>query len=95
MVNDHYDERFNTSNFNRTEVVSGAFFEYIFSPVEKFQLVAGMRSDYNNLYGWFATPRLNVRYEPIEGTVIRLSQGRASVRQIFLQRIWACLLAQE
>jgi len=27
------------------------------------------------LYGWFATPRLHVRYEPAKGTTIRLSVG--------------------
>src|SRR5256885_584572 len=43
---------------------------------EKFQLVTGIRADHNNLYGWFATPRLNARYEPVKGTTIRLSSGR-------------------
>ena len=35
-----------------------------------------MRADHNSLYGWFATPRVNVRYEPWSGTVMRLSAGR-------------------
>jgi outer membrane receptor for ferrienterochelin and colicin len=54
----------------------GGFFEYTFSPSESFQLVAGLREDHNNLYGWFTTPRLNLRYEPIKGTIIRVSSGR-------------------
>jgi len=28
------------------------------------------------LFGWFATPRLHLRYEPVKGTTIRLSAGR-------------------
>jgi outer membrane receptor for ferrienterochelin and colicins len=76
FVNDSYNEDFNTINYNRREVVPGAFFEYTFSPSDKFDLVAGIRGDHNSLYGWFATPRLNLRYEPVKGTVIRLSGGR-------------------
>ena len=76
VVHDNYDEQYNTSVFQRKETVTGAFFEYNFSPMEHFQIVAGIREDYNNLYGWFTTPRLNIRYEPIEGTTIRLSSGR-------------------
>ncbi|HYJ37470.1 MAG TPA: TonB-dependent receptor, partial [Chitinophagaceae bacterium] len=76
FVNDDYDEKVNSSIFQRNESVAGAFFEYNFNPVEKFQIVAGIRQDYNNLYGWFTTPRVNIRYEPVEGTTIRLSSGR-------------------
>jgi outer membrane receptor for ferrienterochelin and colicin len=76
VVHDNYDERLNNSLFNRDETVSGAFFEYNFSPAHNFQIVAGIREDYNNLYGWFTTPRMNIRYEPFEGTTIRVSTGR-------------------
>jgi len=76
FVSDKYNEDFRSINFKRTETVPGAFFEYTFTPVEKFNLVAGLRADYNNLFGWFATPRLHIRYEPVKGTTIRLSAGR-------------------
>ena len=76
FVSDKYNEDFKSINFNRTETVPGAFFEYTFTPVEKFNIVAGMRADHNSLFGWFATPRLHVRYEPVIGTTIRLSAGR-------------------
>jgi len=39
-------------------------------------MVAGIRADNNNIYGAFVTPRLNIRYEPIIGTVFRLSAGK-------------------
>jgi outer membrane receptor for ferrienterochelin and colicin len=45
--------------------VPGAFFEYTFTPNEKWSMVAGLRGDNNNLFGDFITPRLNIRYEPI------------------------------
>lgn len=76
FVLDQYDEQFNAVNYDRNEHLSGGFFEYTYSPVKHFDVVAGIREDYNNLYGWFATPRLNIRYEPFKGTVLRASVGR-------------------
>lgn len=74
---DHYDESiFVLNNFKRTEIVPGAFFEYTFTHTEKFNVVAGLRADHNNLFGFFVTPRIHVRYEPVKGTTIRLSAGR-------------------
>lgn len=73
---DNYDENFKGVMYQRKELVPGAFFEYTFTPTESFSAVVGMRADYNSLFGSFATPRLNLRYEPIKGTVIRASFGR-------------------
>lgn len=73
---DKFNETFNKTNYARTEIVPGAFFEYTFTPNEKFSVVSGIRIDNNNLFGVFITPRLNMRYEPIKGTVIRASAGR-------------------
>jgi outer membrane receptor for ferrienterochelin and colicins len=73
---DKYNEDFNTDNYKRTELVPGAFFEYTYTPSTKFDVVAGIREDHNSLYGWFTTPRLNVRYQPFKNTVIRASIGR-------------------
>lgn len=76
MQYDRYDERYVADRFARTEMVPGAFFEYTYSPSDKFDAVAGIRGDYNNLYGWFATPRVHLRYQPIAGTTFRVSGGR-------------------
>lgn len=76
FVYDKYNEDFKTNNYKRTEIGPGAFFEYTFTPSDKFDIVAGLREDYNSLYGWFTTPRLNARFEPIKGTIIRASAGR-------------------
>ncbi|MFI5133626.1 MAG: carboxypeptidase-like regulatory domain-containing protein [Chitinophagales bacterium] len=76
LVSDKYNEDFNSKNYKRTETVPGAFFEYTFTPVEKFNVVAGLREDHNNLFGWFTTPRLHIKYEPVKGTTLRLSAGR-------------------
>ncbi len=76
FLSDHYDEQFQLTRYKRKENVPGGFFEYTFTPVENFNIVAGIRADHNNLFGWFATPRLHIRYEPVTGTTIRISTGR-------------------
>lgn len=73
---DNYDELYKTDRYQRTEIVPGAFFEYTYSYLEKLSVVAGIRGDHNNLFGFFVTPRLHIRYEPVTGTTIRLSAGR-------------------
>lgn len=73
---DDYNERFNNTSYKRTEVVPGAFFEYTYTPSTKFDVVAGIRQDHNSLFGWFTTPRLNVRYQPFTNTIVRVSAGR-------------------
>ena len=76
FLHDTYKEDFKTINYNRTEIVPGAFFEYTYTHSDKFSAVAGLRTDHNNLFGFSVTPRLHIRYEPVKGTTIRLSAGR-------------------
>ena len=73
---DRYDELYNLARYKRTEVVPGIFGEYTFTPNTKFSAVVGLRADHNSLSGFFVTPRLNIRYEPVAGTTIRASFGR-------------------
>ncbi|OJW31535.1 MAG: TonB-dependent receptor [Sphingobacteriales bacterium 46-32] len=73
---DKYDEDFKTTTYKRKEIVPGAFFEYTYTPSEKVSVVAGIRGDHNSLFGFFATPRVHFRYEPVKGTTIRFSAGR-------------------
>ena len=73
---DDYYEFYKDRSYTRREYVPGAFFEYTYTMNDKFSAVAGIRGDNNSLYGFFATPRLNLRYEPWSGTIMRLSAGR-------------------
>jgi outer membrane receptor for ferrienterochelin and colicin len=73
---DSYEETVGAENYTRTELVPGAFLEYTFNYLDMFSAVAGIRADYHNLYGMFYTPRLHLRYEPVDKTVIRVSLGR-------------------
>ena len=62
-------------NWDRREIVPGAFFEYTYSYKTKFSAIIGLRADYHNKYGLFYTPRANIRYQIDSNTVLRASAG--------------------
>ncbi len=74
---DRFREQFAGMPYGRDERVPGVFTEYAWSYTDKWNLVAGLRADYHNLFGAFLTPRLHLRYAPEEHTAIRASIGRA------------------
>lgn len=61
---------------NRRELVPGAFAEYTYQNSRNLTVVAGLRTDRHNLYGWQLTPRLNVKYDVLKNTVLRVAAGR-------------------
>lgn len=73
---DGYNEELLDTVFNRNEIVPGVYGEYTYKGSDKFTFLAGLRADYHNNFGFFLTPRMNVRYAPAETTVFRLSAGR-------------------
>jgi outer membrane receptor for ferrienterochelin and colicins len=73
---DDYEESLNTNSFDRLEYVPGAFFEYTYKNLEKFDAIVGIRGDYHNEYGAFLTPRLHVRYSLTNNMTARISGGR-------------------
>ena len=60
---------------NRYELTPGLFAEYDYTYSDKLSLVVGVRADYSTKYGFFATPRANVRYTPFEWWTLRASAG--------------------
>ncbi len=75
LINDDYKEQINADNFDRKEVVPGAFIEYTYAPSEKLTAIAGFRVDDHNAYGLMATPRLHVKYDLSKKTNLRFSAG--------------------
>ncbi len=73
---DKYAEFVNTFDVSRIDNSVGAFFEYTYDDNDKFSLILGGRFDYHNRLGAFVTPRLHLRYNPWEKSVIRFSAGR-------------------
>lgn len=62
-------------NLDRWEVTPGLFAEYSYKYAESLSLIAGVRADYSTRYGFFFTPRANVRYTPFEWWTLRASAG--------------------
>jgi outer membrane receptor protein involved in Fe transport len=77
-VMDSFNENLNDSVMKRTEHVPGFFAEYSYIIPEKLTLLLGLRGDYHNMEGFFFTPRVHVRYNPFQHTVIRASAGMGS-----------------
>jgi outer membrane cobalamin receptor len=75
---DLFDENLNDSLMNRAEHVPGAFAEYSWVIPEKFTLLAGIRGDYNNIYGFFITPRIHLKYSITDHLILRASAGRGT-----------------
>lgn len=76
---DKYDEQVDIVDtafvLDRSELTPGVFAEYSFKYDDKLSLVAGVRADYSTRYGFFCTPRVNVRYSPWKWWTIRASAG--------------------
>ena len=63
------------TNYNRIDKSIGGFFEYSYDNLDDVSLVAGLRYDIHNNLGSFLTPRMHVRYQPFEKSVLRFSIG--------------------
>ncbi|MGL3001937.1 TonB-dependent receptor plug domain-containing protein [Flavobacterium sp. RSSB_23] len=73
---DNYNEFVGLIDYGRVDNSVGAFFEYTYDNDDNFSLVLGGRVDNHNRLGTFVTPRLHLRYNPWEKSVIRFSAGR-------------------
>ena len=79
---DKYDESLSSIALSPTSLIAsqmeltpGVFAEYTYTYKDKLTLLAGIREDYSTRYGFFTTPRMNVRYAPFEWWTIRGSIG--------------------
>jgi len=74
-VHNDFDETYLDSNFVRLERVPGIFAEYAYTK-NNISLVAGIRGDDHNQFGFIVSPRLHFKYSPKPLTAIRLSAGK-------------------
>ncbi|MBO4453614.1 MAG: TonB-dependent receptor, partial [Paludibacteraceae bacterium] len=77
---DRYTETLNLPvtgaiDLGRWELTPGVFAEYSYKYADMLSLVAGVRADYSTRYGFFFTPRMNVRYTPWAWWTLRASVG--------------------
>ncbi|MBI5020654.1 MAG: TonB-dependent receptor [Ignavibacteriales bacterium] len=73
---DNFKEKFPGLHFERTERIPGIFGEYTYNPADELSLIAGVRTDFNDLFGTITSPRLHLRYTPHEDWVLRLVAGK-------------------
>ncbi|WP_310380806.1 TonB-dependent receptor domain-containing protein [Flavobacterium sp.] len=73
---DKYQEFVNVNDYSRIDNSVGAFFEYTYDNDDDFSVILGGRMDNHNRLGTFFTPRLHLRYNPWEQSVLRFSAGR-------------------
>jgi outer membrane receptor for ferrienterochelin and colicin len=73
---DEFQETLNTNPMNRIERVPGVFFQYTYSNQKNLMVLAGIRSDFHNLFGTFFTPRFHLKYDISESMILRASAGK-------------------
>lgn len=87
---DEYEEQFQRQSFGRRESVPGLYGEYTWKGTEDFTLVAGLRADHHNLFGAFVTPRLHLKYQFGETSVLRAIAGRGQrTANVLIEQIGA------
>lgn len=60
----------------RNEFVFGGYAQYTYKPLSNLTILAGIRADHHNEYGAFITPRLHVKYDPMDWMQLRASIGK-------------------
>ena len=76
VLSDLTNESLDSLHFERNEIVPGVYFEYTWKPDSQSIIVAGVRGDVSNIFGFFPTYRLHLkRNSKSEKTTWRLSFG--------------------
>lgn len=63
-------------NYKRDEIVPGLFFQYTYVIPERLTVIAGIRTDFHNMFGTLFTPRLHAKYNISPKTILRASAGK-------------------
>lgn len=71
-----HDATLGMQKTDEKETTAGAYLQYTWKPSGKLTAMAGIRGDWSSLHKWFATPRINIRYSPIENLTFRASTGK-------------------
>ena len=64
------------ARIDERENTFGCYTQYTWRPSDKVTAMAGVRADHSSMYGWFVTPRCNIRYTPLSGFNVRASVGK-------------------
>ncbi len=75
MVVNNIEQRIDTLNDDRFQLVPGVFGEYTYTGA-RISAVLGIRGDHHNLYGYKVTPRAHLKFILDEFTDLRLTGGK-------------------
>ena len=75
VVYSNFIQRLDSLNDDRMELVPGVFGEYTYTGT-RLSLIAGIRGDYHNLYGFQYAPRIHSKYILTERTDLRVTGGK-------------------
>ena len=79
LNHDYFDERssleFPLPGGNK-ETTSGVYAQYTYKLGERLTVMPGIRWDYSTLHGGFLTPRLHIKYSPLDKLTLRASAGK-------------------
>lgn len=92
FMGDIYQNQWNTLNLSRNEWVPGTFAEYTWKPNPSFNSILGVRTDYHSKFGLWFTPRLHLRYEITEKTIVRASGGKGYRTSAFFSDHWSSFI---
>ncbi|MFY7811325.1 MAG: TonB-dependent receptor, partial [Flavobacterium sp.] len=83
---DQLHEKVLELHYNRTDLNIGFFGEYTYDNQNNFSVILGARLDKHNNIGTFFTPRMHLRYQPIENITLRASAGKGTrIANIFIE----------
>lgn len=60
----------------RTEWTPGLFAEYSLQAADNLRFLLGLRYDHSSSYGGFVTPRLHIKYDPLDWLQVRANVGK-------------------
>lgn len=77
VVVDNVNERLDSFDLKRLEIVPGTFAEITYDYSNKLNIVAGFRIDRHNLYNPFFSPRLNLKWNILYDLILRVNAGKS------------------
>lgn len=73
---DYFNEQIDALDISRQERIPGVFAEYSYQDNDKMSIVAGIRGDFHNMYGFWLSPKANFKYNFPKSYTLKLAAGR-------------------
>jgi outer membrane receptor for ferrienterochelin and colicin len=71
-----HDQTSGATHLRERETTPGAYAQYTYTLSDRLTAMAGVRVDHSSIYGTFFTPRVHVKWSPIDALSFRASAGK-------------------